>query len=100
MIEITEAEFAALFAKYPAVRKAESGTPLCPYCSNALSPENLGFFNGATESGTGFCEIEITCDVCNRVIWEGASWYPGIDQKDELLEVTGEVLDMRIGEQP
>ena len=95
-IYLTEQEFAGLFAEYPSVRKAESGAPLCPYCGNALSPEALEFYNGSTEAGTDCCSIEITCDVCGKEIWRGGSWYPGIETREELIEVAADVLSSEV----
>ncbi len=99
MIVLTQEEFNGLFKKYPQVRKAEAGEPCCPYCSNALSPKSLEYWNQATEAGTPCCTIEITCDVCDKVIWRGGSWYPGIDDKEELIQETQELLDEKIGEE-
>jgi len=93
MIELTQEEFNNLFKKYPQVRKAEAGEPCCPYCGNAFSPRNLAYYNGSTEAGTPYCNIEITCDVCNKEIWRGGSWYPGIEDKEELLIAAEEALD-------
>lgn len=96
MIELSEAEFVSLFTDYPSVRKAESGSPICPYCNNALSPAALEYYNRASEAGTDCCNIEIICDVCDKEIWRGGSWYPGIDTKDELLDVAAAVLSKQI----
>lgn len=93
MITLTQEEFDNLFKKYPQVRKAGAGEPCCPYCGNALSPRNLDFYNQATEAGTPCCAIVITCDVCRKVIWRGGSWWPEIDDAEELLQVAQEVLD-------
>jgi hypothetical protein len=97
MIILTEEEFNNLFTKYPQVRKAEAGKPCCPYCGNAFSPENLTYYNTSTEAGTPCCGIEITCDVCNKAIWRGGSWYPSIDDNEELLEVAEIALDRELG---
>lgn len=85
MVELTQEEFNGLFAKHDVVRKAESGAPICPYCENALSATALAYWNGSTEAGTPFCELELGCDVCGNIIWRGGSWYPGIDDRAELL---------------
>ena len=91
-IILTEEEFAGIFTKYPHVRTGESGMPICPFCGNAFSSKNLEYYNVATLEGTPFCSIEITCDVCNKVIWRGDSWYPGIEDEDELIDVADKVL--------
>jgi hypothetical protein len=75
MVELTQDEFTALFAEYPAIRTDDSGAPICPYCSNALSPESIDLMNGSTEDGTPYCNVEITCDVCGKDIWRGGSWH-------------------------
>ena len=89
-IELTEEEFAQLFKEYPKVYR--EGNVLCPYCSNPLSPKNLEYWETSTESGTPGSSIEITCDVCEKVIWRGNSWYPGIDNKEELKQVVEEII--------
>lgn len=98
MIVLTQEEFNNLFKKYPQVRKAVAGEPCCPYCGNALSPKNLEYWNRSTEAGTPCCFIEIECDVCNKVIWRGGSWYPSIDDREELMKEAQEVLDKEIEE--
>ncbi len=92
MIILTEKEFSNLFTQYPQVRKAEAGEPCCPYCSNAFSPENLAYYNKSTITGTPFCTIKITCDVCKKVIWRGGSWYPGIHNSEELVKIAEKAL--------
>jgi hypothetical protein len=37
--------------------------------------------------------------MCDKVIWRGGSWYPGIDDKEELIQETQELLDEKIGEE-
>jgi hypothetical protein len=86
MVELTQDEFTALFAEYPAVRKADSGSPICPYCSNALSPESIDLMNGSTEDGTPYCTVEITCDVCGKDIWRGGSWHGDAISHEERVK--------------
>lgn len=93
MIKLTEEEFNNLFKKYKQVRKADNGTPLCIYCGNPFSQENLRYHNDSTEVGTPNCTIEITCDVCHKVIWRGGSWYTGIDNNDDLIYVIEEAME-------
>jgi uncharacterized protein with PIN domain len=92
MIELTDEEFARLFAPYPQVERAESGVPSCPYCHDALSGRSLDYYNGATEAGTDYCTVEITCEACGRMIWRGGSWYPGVETRDELTHVVEDAL--------
>ena len=92
MITLSDDEFAALFRPYSEVPKTAAGMPTCPYCHQPLSPESLDYYNGATEYGTPFCDIEIACTSCHRTIWRGGSWYPGIEAADELASVAAEVL--------
>jgi uncharacterized protein with PIN domain len=92
MVELTQEEFNALFVEYPSVRRAESGAPICPYCSNPLSPEGVELLNGSTEYGTPFCNVEITCDVCGQEVWRGGSWHGGAYNKEEQLTAVEDAL--------
>ena len=91
-IHLSEDEFRALFAEFPKIRKASSGEPVCPHCANAFSPENVEYWNQSTEEGTECCEIEIRCDVCGNVAWRGGSWWPHIEDAEDLKAVAEEVL--------
>lgn len=93
MIQLSEREFASLFEKYEEVRKGEAGEPVCPHCSNALSPENMRYYESNTEAGTGFTQIEIECDVCRRDIWVGTSWSTWIRERKDLYEAADEALE-------
>lgn len=91
-IRLTEQEFNDLFTQYPQVRKAENGQPECPYCGNGFTAAGLNYWNSVTDAGTDFCEIEIRCDVCDRVMWRGGSWYPRIEDERELSDFAEFIL--------
>jgi hypothetical protein len=91
MITLTQDEFNGLFKAYPKVRKAENGSPICPYCSNRLSAHGLKYWHVATW-GAPCCTIEISCDICHKVIWRGGTWWPKIEDKEELIEQADEVI--------
>lgn len=95
-IRLTQEEFNDLFRRYPKVRKAASGDPSCPYCGNGLTPRGLYYWNKMTEAGTGYCWIEIKCDVCTRIIWSGRDWYSPVERRDELIRSAAEMLIERI----
>jgi hypothetical protein len=92
VITLTQDEFNSLFMAYPKVRKAKNGSPVCPYCSNGFSASGIKYWNAATEAGTPFCTIEISCDICHKVIWRGGTWWPWIEDKEELIEQADEVI--------
>lgn len=98
MIYLTEDEFAELFIDYPQVR-VDSGSPLCPHCSNPFSPENLDYYNSCTEYGTECCAIEIKCDVCGHVIWRGGAW-GWVEDKSHLIDMTRDMLEGSIPNGP
>jgi len=91
MIELSQQEFKLLFQQYPQIRKTQNGAPRCPYCGNTFSPENIDYYNSCTESGTDCCEVEITCDVCQKVMWRGGAW-KNIENVLDLEEAVDEVL--------
>lgn len=92
-IIVSEEQFRSLFSKYPQVRKATTGDPVCPYCDNPLSPKALEAYELSTEYGTPFCDIRIECDVCGRTIWQGMSWHAGIDDADDVVVATADMLE-------
>jgi len=95
-IQLTEEEFREAFRPWDGVERTEAGMPTCPYCHTGLSPENLEHWNNVTEAGTPYCDIEIRCHHCTKVVLRGGSWWPGIETHQELRDVANEVISEEI----
>jgi len=56
-------------------------------CGHRIGFGDIAWNNGSTEYGTEYCVVEIQCVACDREIAHIDSWYPGIDNREELLGV-------------
>ena len=72
------------------------GKDKCPDCKQAISQGDISWnnpygvieiSNGETEAGTPFCFIECLCPKCDSEVFSITSWYPSIDDLDDLLIV-------------
>lgn len=56
-------------------------------CGHYIGFGDIAWNNGCTEYGTGYSTVEIQCVGCDREIAHIDSWYPSIDDRDDLLGV-------------
>lgn len=61
-------------------------TELCE-CGHEIGFGDIAWNNGCTEYGTGYSSVEIQCVGCDREIAHIDSWYPEIEDKEDLLHV-------------
>lgn len=59
-------------------------------CGHKIGFGDIAWNNGTTSEGTDHCSVEIQCAVCNTEIAYFYSWYPAIDDIDDLLGVMEE----------
>lgn len=60
---------------------------VCPSCGRQIQLCDISWNNGATEAGTECCVIYIVCMACKKEINYIESWYPGITNEAELIEI-------------
>jgi hypothetical protein len=58
----------------------------CSNCKREITIKNISYYNQETEFGTPHCMIEIICE-CGKLIQRLCSWWPAIENNDELLYV-------------
>jgi len=64
----------------------EHGARMCK-CGHAIGWGDIAWNNGSTKAGTEHCDVEIECEACYVEIVHIQSWWPGIDDVDDILEV-------------
>lgn len=59
----------------------------CTQCSKPIEISGCFASNGCTEWGTGCCVVSVACASCGHTVVLLNSWYPGVDDIDEYLNV-------------
>lgn len=68
----------------------------CKECGHRIGWGDIAWNNGQTEAGTGHSSVEIQCSVCQTEIVYFHSWYPEIEDREDLLYVMGKDWEKRI----
>lgn len=58
-------------------------------CGHRIGWGDIAWNNGNTEAGTGYSMVVIQCEACQAGIAKINSWYPEIEDRDDLLYVLG-----------
>lgn len=72
--------------RFAAILKEHRATN-CPNCAKKIDRNDISWNNPSTEAGTPFCVIDIICIECKKSIAHVNSWYPSIEDFDEVLYV-------------
>jgi len=59
----------------------------CPICGKVIDRGDVAWNNASTEAGTPCCSVEIQCLGCDTEIAHIESWWPGIDDFEDVIEV-------------
>lgn len=59
-------------------------------CGKEIGREDVMWNNGCTEVGTPFAIIEVICTKCQKEITRVSTWWPSIDNFEELVDVLEE----------
>ena len=65
----------------------EKGVSPCQSCGRVLDMGDIAWNNCCTEVGTGFCTIDVICLRCDTEAAYIESWYPYIEDIDDILYV-------------
>ena len=63
------------------------GYAICKSCGRNIDRGDIAWNNGSTEVGTPCTFVEIICARCDNQVARIHSWYPGIEDMDELTYV-------------
>jgi hypothetical protein len=69
---------------------SEHGATNCPKCLRIIDRGDLAWNAGDTEAGTPYSTVHIICQRCDTEMAQVFSWYPGMDDFDDVLRVLEE----------
>ena len=69
------------------------GKDICPNCGRVIDRGDMAWNNGSTKYGTGYCVVECQCQQCDTELFKVDSWYPSINDTDDLAYVINQELE-------
>lgn len=73
----------------------EKGYAVCPSCGRELDQGDIAWNNGSAEYGTGCSMVVCNCQACDEGIFRVNSWYPEIDDLEDVCYVLGNELESK-----